>query len=69
VNVAIKQQPIAQASVPISKSSITVGGPGLERGEQYIPSTFDIGAKPLFAKGVAPNADDFKVTVQGPNGN
>lgn len=68
VAVAIKGQPIAAASVPINKSGITVGGPGLEKGEQYIPSNFTINAKPLKEKGVAPDANDFKVNVGGPEG-
>jgi filamin len=68
INVAVKGVPIANKSVPVGKAGISAAGDGLDRAEQYIPSSFDIDAKELKDSGVAPDARDFDVQLVGPAG-
>jgi filamin len=68
ININLKGKPIAGSpfSVPISKTSVYAEGDGLNKGEQYVPTSFNIYAQKLFDKGVAPASTDFAVKINGP---
>jgi len=59
---------ITNAGVPISKTSIHAYGPGLEKGEQYLPLSFTIDAKKTLAAGVKIPASDITTTATSPTG-
>jgi len=40
----------------------------IDKVEQYIPTSFDINAKELKDKGVAPAPEDFNVVIESPTG-
>lgn len=68
INVGVKGVPIANKSVPVGKAGINCSGDGLDKAEQYIPTSFDIDASELKSQGVAPDPNDFGITLQSPNG-
>jgi hypothetical protein len=71
IAVTLFGRPIANGpfSVPIDKTACTAFGPGLEKGEQFIPAPFTIQAKNLFATGNPASPADFDIKITGPKGN
>jgi len=45
---------------------LSATGVGLESGEQFIPSTFDVNARPLKEAGVSVDEKDVDVKINGP---
>jgi len=69
ITVAVKGQEIANKPyVNAAKTSCTSYGPGLEKGEQFIPTTFTVDTKILHAHGVPAALSDIDVKVTGPQG-
>eukprot|EP01101_Sappina_pedata_P002915 TRINITY_DN1312_c0_g1_i2.p1 TRINITY_DN1312_c0_g1~~TRINITY_DN1312_c0_g1_i2.p1 ORF type:complete len:1238 (+),score=740.08 TRINITY_DN1312_c0_g1_i2:52-3765(+) len=68
ISVSLKGKPIQGSpfNVPVAKTTVVAEGDGIAKGEQYLPATFNIIAKKLHEKGVAPQAADFGVKVNGP---
>lgn len=70
VSVFVKEKPVAESPyyVPIDKAGFNAYGPGLEKGEEHIPSEFTIEAKTFFNKHIPISPDDLGINVQGPHG-
>jgi filamin len=70
VSIFVLDKPVAETPyyVPIDKAGFNVYGPGLEKGEEHIPSEFTVEAKTFYNNKIPLTADEFKIKVQGPHG-